>query len=394
MLTRQTPRIPSYRLHKPSGRAVVTLSGKDFYLGPWGTQESKQAYERLISEWLQRKSRPSSPLEKSNLTVSELILAYWKFAEGYYKRSDGTPTGEMHAIRDSLRPLRKLYGRTLAREFGPKCLKVVRQEMIKSGICRTLINRRVSTIKRVFKWGVSNELVPSNVFHSLQSVEGLKRGRCEVRESDPVLPVPEKDVEAIYPFVSPQVKAMIQLQLLTAMRPGEVVIMRTCDLDMSSPVWIYTPQYHKTQHHGHPRQIFLGPKAQEVLKQFHSLDRNEYLFSPADARAWLYARKHELRKTPMTPSQRARKQKKNPGRAPRERYDVDSYRRAISYGIKKAGVQHWHPNQLRHTAATNLRKQYGLQAAAAILSHNLLETTQIYAEVNTELALHTMSQIG
>ena len=34
-------RVPSYRRHKPSGQAVVTLSGKDFYLGPWNTRVSR-----------------------------------------------------------------------------------------------------------------------------------------------------------------------------------------------------------------------------------------------------------------------------------------------------------------------------------------------------------------
>jgi hypothetical protein len=30
---------PSYRLHKGSGQAVVTLSGKDIYLGVHGSEE-------------------------------------------------------------------------------------------------------------------------------------------------------------------------------------------------------------------------------------------------------------------------------------------------------------------------------------------------------------------
>ena len=32
--------VPSYRHHKPSGKAVVTLSGRDFYLGLWQSPES------------------------------------------------------------------------------------------------------------------------------------------------------------------------------------------------------------------------------------------------------------------------------------------------------------------------------------------------------------------
>src|SRR5262249_28593571 len=46
-----TVRIPSYRLHKPTGKAVVTLNGKDVYLGPYGSPESKAEYRRRIAEW-------------------------------------------------------------------------------------------------------------------------------------------------------------------------------------------------------------------------------------------------------------------------------------------------------------------------------------------------------
>ena len=33
-------RTPSYRLHRPTGRAVVTLNGRDLYLGRHGTTGS------------------------------------------------------------------------------------------------------------------------------------------------------------------------------------------------------------------------------------------------------------------------------------------------------------------------------------------------------------------
>jgi hypothetical protein len=52
-MPRLTRSIPSYRKHRPSGQAVVTLCGRDFYLGPHGTKASKLAYDRMISEWLQ-----------------------------------------------------------------------------------------------------------------------------------------------------------------------------------------------------------------------------------------------------------------------------------------------------------------------------------------------------
>ena len=51
-IMRRRKRLPSYRLHKPTGQAVVTLNGKDYYLGRHGTQMSKDAYDRLTAEWL------------------------------------------------------------------------------------------------------------------------------------------------------------------------------------------------------------------------------------------------------------------------------------------------------------------------------------------------------
>jgi hypothetical protein len=45
-------RTPTYRLHKPSGQAVVTIDGRDFYRGKYGTSQSRDEYDRLITEWL------------------------------------------------------------------------------------------------------------------------------------------------------------------------------------------------------------------------------------------------------------------------------------------------------------------------------------------------------
>ena len=42
---------PKYRLHRSTGQAVVTLNGRDLYLGKYGSTESKIEYDRLIAEW-------------------------------------------------------------------------------------------------------------------------------------------------------------------------------------------------------------------------------------------------------------------------------------------------------------------------------------------------------
>jgi integrase len=389
-------RIPSYRLHKPSGQAVVRIEGRDYYLGKHGTEESQEAYRRLIAQWLSN-GQPHTPAVRHvglpSLSINEIILSYWRFAVQHY-RKDGEPTSQQGRIRSALRPLRRLYGHTPACDFGPLALKAVRQAMIEDGWSRGFINSCVGCIKRLFKWSVENELVPPAVYQGVQAVAGLRKGRSGAKETRPVRPVPEPLVEAVLPLVSAQVGAMIGLQRLTGMRPEEVTAMRTCDIEMAGAEWAYRPASHKTEHHDVERVIFLGPRAQQVLRPWLRQNGEEYLFSPREAEETRNARRRARRATPLTPSQAKRRPKTGRKRPRRDHYDTDSYRQAIMRACRKAGVPHWHPNQLRHNRGTEIRKRYGLDAARAVLGHRSAEVTEVYAERDQSLAARVMGEIG
>lgn len=386
-------RTPSYRLHKPTGQAVVTLNGRDVYLGRHGTAASRAEYDRIVAEWLSNGRQLPAPGGAGDLSVSELIVAYVRHADGYYRKNDH-PTGEAEAVRSSLRPLRQMYGPTPAREFGPLKLKAVRQALVDSGLCRNEVNKRTGRVVRAFKWAVENELVPPSVHHGLRAVTGLRKGRSGVRESEPVRPVPEAYVDAIRPHVSRQVWAMVELQRLTGMRPGEVVIMRTMDLDTSGRVWVYTPREHKIEHHGRPRVVYLGPRAQEILRRWLRTDLADYLFQPREAMEERSRERRSARETPLTPSQRARKRKAAPRRAPGERYETHSYQYAVPRACMRAGVPAWSPDRLWHNAATRLRRDYGLDVARVVLGHSSPVVTEIYAEVDHEKARIVMEKSG
>jgi integrase len=205
--------------------------------------------------------------------------------------------------------------------------------------------------------------------------------------------VPQAHIDSVLPLVSAQVRAMIQVQLLTACRPGEVCMMRACDIDMTGRAWIYHPTNHKTAYHGHQREIYVGPKAQEVIKPFN-LDTQAFLFNPAEAERARSIVRRAKRKTRLTPSQWRRKPKKNPKRAPRDCYSVNTYRRAIQRACDKASVPPWHPHQLRHNAGTALRKEFGVELARIILGHSTAFTTEIYAEVDRQQAMEVIAKIG
>ncbi len=420
-MPRLTRSVPKYRHHKARDLAVVTLDGRDIYLGPYGSPESKREYDRLVGEWLAAdRHAPPEPRDGPDLTVDELILRYWDFARGYYVR-DGQPARELDNIKDALRHLRRAYGTTPAAAFGPVALKAVRKAMIDAGLARNTVNARVGKVRRMFKWAVADELVPPAVLQGLQAVAGLRSGRGGVKETGPVRPVPPERVAAVLPFVSAPVRAMIQLQDLTGMRPGEVMSLRTVDLDRSGEVWVYRPARHKTQHRGFSRAIPIGPKAQAILAPWIKDDAPQaYVFSPAEAVALRNAEARRRRKSPMTPSQAARRPKARPQRRPRDRYDKRTYHTAIERACDRAfphpvlskigpaeltddqraelkvwrKAHRWHPNRLRHSAATRIRKAFDLEAAQVVLGHAKADVTQVYAERDLGRAVEVMRQIG
>lgn len=383
-------RIPKYSNHKASGQARVRIDGRTIYLGKYGSPESQSKYDALIARWLSGE-KPASP---DAMTVSRLCVKYIEEHARLYYRKNGRETSELSTIQAALKPLIKQYGRSKVVEFGPSKLKRVRQTMIDRGLVRASINQNINRIRRLFKWGVENELVPSDVHVALTAVAGLRHGRSEAVESEPVEPVPEADIEAVLPFLGRHVAAMIQLQLLTGMRPGEVRMLRLADVDMTLSLWEYRPAEHKTQHHGHQRVVMLGPKSQAILRPFLTADRAQYLFSPAIAEAERRAARRESRKSPLTPSQQARRLESTPKRTAGNSYSKDSYARCIKRACQLAGVPVWTPNRLRHNAATRLRKEYDIETVRTILGHATGFTTEIYAELDHDKARQVAAAAG
>lgn len=397
-------KLPKYRRHKATGQAVVTLNGRDFYLGPWQSAASKREYARMTSEWL----AAGGVLPTDNaaeLTVIELLDAFWQHAKRHYVGGNGKRTSEQLNYRTLIRRLKKAYGSTLVKDFGPLRLKAFRASLVEEELARTNINQQVYRVRRIIKWGVENEMVPSTIYDALRCVSGLQFGRTDARESEPIKPVRDTFVDATLPYVAPQVAAMIELQRLTGMRSGEVTQMRTCDIHTAGSVWTYSPALHKTMYRGHSRTIFLGPKAQEILRPWLRTDLSAFLFQPAEAEAIRLQKRHEARKTPLIYGNKpGSNRRRSPRRAAGAAYTTSSYLRAVTYGIQRCNrerclrnepeIPSWHPHQLRHNAATLLRREYGLEVARVVLGHKHAAITEVYAEADRARAQEAMARIG
>jgi integrase len=325
---------PAYFRHRLSGQARVRINGRDHYLGPIDSPKSLAKYDELIDAWLRARS-----VDRATLTVDELALRFLAHAKTYYVKG-GRQTAEVACIRAALRPLIRECGTVLAANFGPLKLKAVRESMIQAGAKRSSINKHVQRIKLAFRLAVENEMLAPSVYQALACVRGLAKGRTAAVESKPVQPVSLESVEAVRPHVSRQVWGMVQLQLVTGARPGEIVAMRLGDLNTTGTIWEYVPREHKTEHQGKGRLIPIGPKGQAVLREFLAqalaadVGGAAFVFSPVDAEAERSRRRRKQRKSPMTPSQAARRPKASGCRRPSDHYTVASYRRAIKRGLR------------------------------------------------------------
>ena len=436
---------PSYLLHSASGRARLKWTDRSgvrqerLLPGKFGSPESLAAKARLE---LEIASSPTGSLASpDNLTLAELFAAYLDHASQHYRKPDGTPTSELSVIKIAMRAFRELYAEKPVHEFGPLCVKAARQNWANENHTRTECNRRVKIIKRILKWGVSEELVPAAAYQAVATVSGLQKGRTTARELPPVLPVDEAVVDATLPHLGRHVRGLVELQRLTGMRPGEACSIRRCEIDTGGAIWLYKPPHHKGSWRGKDRTIAIGPRAQKLLKEFFTQNLDDYLFSPQRARDDRIAEKSALRQTPRYPSHMKRnalKRKHHPEVSPAEHYSKGSYEVAIDracdrafpppgdlaqrdgetyvawWGQRKDGkwvegrltlaqkaevrrwqkAHRWSPNQLRHSHATKVRKEFGLEAAGAALGHSKMSATEIYAERDEKLATTVAAMIG
>jgi integrase len=394
---RKPAAVPSYLRHA-SGNARCIINGITHYLGEFDTPASRARYDQLIAEWL-ASGRSRLFGRTADTTMATLMVAYIRHCDNHYPKSRGS---ESELIRYALRPVAKLYADLPAAQFSPREFKTVRDALLQPDTpddkprSRGYINAHMKRIARMFRWGAEESLVPAEVYQTIRLVKSLQRGRTTATEAEPVKPVAQSVVDATLPHCPPIIADMIRIQLLTGCRPAEVCNLTPGMIDRSDSVWVATLREHKTSHHGRNRRVYFGPKAQSILAPYMiNRPAETPLFSPIESVRRRIAQQHAFRRTPANSGNNiGTNVKTSPKRRPGDKYTSLSYAQSIRRAALKAKQPHWTPNQLRHTAATQLRAQFGIDVARTILGHSKLDVTQIYAEQDHNTASRVIGEIG
>lgn len=369
-MARPKQTVPTYRLHRASGLACCYVNRERKYLGKFGSPESKRRFAEIVSEATAAGSHPlvSHPASKAApATVNELLL---RFA------SDELPRyadAEQHCFKGVIRILHQLFGETPAANFGPLSLRAVRESMIRGAKAdelpapppgqtpkdrkpwsRSFINKQVKRLRLIFKFGTSWEMVPQTVCDSLRSVRSLSAGESDATESTPRTAVPPADLKAVRDILADEHRDIFDLLLLTGARPGEIVDLTTGAIDRSGDVWRAELRSHKTSHMGKRRVLFFNATAQVILLRHFKADPDAKLF----------------------------------------KIQRETFACAVKRACIKSEVTPFVPHQLRHTVATKLVDDIGLEAAQRLMGHSAAAMTQHYSRLADKLSVEAAKRLG
>jgi integrase len=397
-----TKRIPTPKEHA-TGQSFIYWKRKCVYFGKHGTPKADAAYKAWVRQLVSDVPLPAVK-PGGHLLIADLCIRYLEHAKAYY--NGGT---EYTRMRIAARAVLARFDNTQVDDFGPLALDELRERYMidERDWCRTYINCIVNCIRRIWRWGVSKQLVKPDTLAALSTLDGLKEGRTRARESNDVGPVEWPHYAAVLPYMAPTVRTMVRIHWLVGMRSSELCIMRPCDIDRSRPIWLYAPSTHKTAHLGKELTYRIGPRAQGVLWPFiDSVGREEYLFDPRDTVTFKNRLPMIQRMSkagdfmfPLPKPHRRADATVQVG----ERYNAYSYRQAVQYGIEQANdklkgffdpIPLWSPHRIRHSRGTTIRKLFGLEGSQISLGHSSINATQLYAEGDLDLAERIAIEAG
>lgn len=333
------------------------------------TDRPRKMAEEAAARYWEEHTRQIRRHDPAGVSVSELCALWADHCREYYRGSDGKPTSMATNAVLAVRLFRDLYGNAAVAELTHADMLKLRDALVRSGVARTTVNRRLWCVKYMMEWALDEAIIPAAVKAELTQVRGVKRGRTSAPERRPVRPVDDATVSATVERMMPNTADMVRLHRVTGMRPCELCALRWSLIDTTRTPWVYRvpPEANKNSWRGEfgiPRVVCLGPKARAILERHR--DGGDVPFSPQSAMAEYLAERHAARATPVYGR---RRQDPHTPRVLGERWTTDAYSKTIRAACERANIAPWGANRLRHTFGTEVRRAFGLDVARAVLGH-------------------------
>lgn len=350
----------AYALHSATGQAFVRVQGRMIYLGKYGTPESRTRHRNIVAA-AQARSEALDLMRP--LSVGELCE---RFVLAMQQEHGQRSWQDIEARAVALTVCEKFAGLEAA-TFGPKALQDIQQAMLKQDrLTRYGINRRKQHIVAMFKWAVSQELVQPSVWHALQAVKAIRRGRG--RDNPPRVPADPAAVDAVVAKLQADgntgAARCVRFMRATGCRPAEAYGATPADLRLSDPLPTYAVREHKNTHRGMERIVPLNAAAVAVVREaLAARPQTHGLLFPNGAG---------------------------------NRWDNRTLPRMIVRACEALGIQSWTPYQLRHLAATEAVNRTGNEAAVAAMLGHAPDSTVVrrYSVNRLQLAAQAAQAVG
>ncbi|MDA1106587.1 MAG: site-specific integrase [Planctomycetota bacterium] len=364
------PRIPVLRVHRATNQAFVRIAGKFHYLGVSGSPQVFERYAALLATLDDTAPTPTPTPARQRRTPPATTPKWMTLAELAHRFL--LATMETHGDRHTLAYEARYVASALieghaglrVHEFGPVAFKRVRARIVASGKSRVWTNRMMAAVRRCFKWGIGEELVPADRLEALKAVNGLRRG--DAPEAPPRHAANPAAVEATLAYLDRMgddgAARLVRFLRATGCRPSEGCRARWGEMHLADSLPRYTPANHKTAHHGIERVVPLNRDALAAIGGGLRIPLPDaFVFTNTKG----------------------------------EPFTANSLLLAIRRGVKATGCANWSPYELRHLAATRALAATGNEAAAAaMLGHTPgSRIIQRYSRDRFELAAHAARAI-
>jgi len=375
-------KVPGLLHHKGKslGYSIDPRDKKRIYHGQWGLRLTQSKYEIWLAEYLATRNQPpQADPEQSEPILADLVSAFMRWADGYYRNPvTKLPTSQHHVLKSAIRELKPWIesGKPVA-EFTTKDLIAVRAGIVnrcimpqseftpRKKLTISTVNILICKIRLMFRKGVEFGLVPVQVHQALMCVQPLNwRTAPSLRNPEPIKPVEKMSILKIQAFLKPIYRAMMKIHTTTGMRVKELVQMRWSEIEPPTKgdptLWCYVPSQHKGSHRGQDRRIYIHESFIALMRSIrkplwkadfvwcsHGKGINAGYSGQMTPAAYYLAIKSAIR-----------------------RYNL----------VNKIKLEPFTPLQIRHLVGTEIRESDGIEAVAATLGHVRLNTSEIYAE--------------